>query len=292
MEFAPLPFLCQPNPLAACPEHPHAPRMPLPADYHMHTPLCRHAKGEPVEYAFSAMELGVPEIGFSDHSPVEHDDQDDWRMLAGELDQYVTKVQRAQNQYPELSIKLGLEVDFIPGHESWIEDMAGRYEWDYFIGSVHYVSGKWDFDNPKRIAEWDHRGVDEVWAEYFERLTHAASSGLFQIIGHPDLPKKFGHRPERDCTGVFLEFLLACKATGTCIELNTAGLRKDCREIYPGRDFLFMARETGVQITFGSDAHAPHEVGMNLEDAKALAMECGFKDCCRFTGRKKSVVAI
>ena len=257
----------------------------------MHTPLCRHAKGEPVEYAERALELRLPEIGFSDHSPVEHDDQDDWRMLAGELSEYVMKVQLARDTHPALPIRLGLEVDFIPGHEPWIEEMAHRYEWDYFIGSVHYVSGKWDFDNPKRLAEWADHDVDEVWADYFNRLTNAAASGLFQIIGHPDLPKKFGHRPTRNCTGLYINFLAACESSGTCIELNTAGLRKDCAEMYPCLEFLKLARSTNVQITFGSDAHAPHEVGMNLEDAVSLAREAGYQQCCRFNRREKSVMA-
>jgi len=266
--------------------------MPLPADYHMHTPLCRHAKGEPVEYAARAVEVGVPEIGFSDHSPVEHDDQDDWRMLAGELDEYVSKVRSAQDMFPELNIKLGLEVDFIPGHEPWIEDMAGRHDWDYFIGSVHYISGKWDFDNPKYVTEWDNRGADNVWTEYLERLTAAAASGLFQIIGHPDLPKKFGHRPTRDFSDDIESFLNMCKSSDTCIELNTAGLRKDCAEIYPARDFLKKSHEAGVKITFGSDAHAPHEVGMNLKDAVNLARDCGYENCCRFTQRNKTTVPL
>jgi histidinol-phosphatase (PHP family) len=134
--------------------------------------------------------------------------------------------------------------------------------------------------------------VDDVWAEYFERLTAAAASGLFQIIGHPDLPKKFGHHPKRDCTEIFEGFLTACKSTDTCIELNTAGLRKDCAEIYPSLDFLKLARAADIQITFGTDAHAPHEVGMNLDDAVELASEAGYHECCRFVGREKSVVKI
>ena len=266
--------------------------MSLPADYHMHTPLCRHARGEPVDYTARALELGLPEIGFSDHSPVEHDDQDDWRMLAGELGEYVDKVQHARYTHPALPVKLGLEVDFIPGHEPWIEEMARRHDWDYFIGSVHYISGKWDFDNPKRLAEWAERDVDEVWADYFDRLTKAAVSGLFQIIGHPDLPKKFGHRPTRDCTPLYLNFLAACESTDTCIELNTAGLRKDCAEIYPSIELLKLAKSGNVQITFGSDAHATHEVGMNLEDAVTLAREAGYEQCCRFNAQEKSVLAL
>ncbi|MDP6903414.1 MAG: histidinol-phosphatase HisJ family protein [Verrucomicrobiota bacterium] len=264
--------------------------MALPSDYHMHTPLCRHAKGEPVEYAARALELGLPEIGFSDHSPVEHDDQDDWRMLASELTQYVSKVEYARESHPALPIRLGLEVDFIPGHEPWIKEMASRHDWDYFIGSVHYISGKWDFDNPKYIAEWENRSVDEIWSEYFERLTCAADSGLFQIIGHPDLPKKFGHRPTCDNTGLYLNFFAACESTDTCIELNTAGLRRDCAEIYPSLEFLKLAKSSNVQITFGSDAHSPSEVGMNLEDATTLARKAGYEQCCRFNRLEKDVV--
>ena len=266
--------------------------MPLPADYHMHTPLCRHAKGLPVEYAERARTCGVPEIGFSDHSPVENDDQDDWRMLAGELDDYVAMVAEAQRKYPKLNIKLGLEVDFIPGHERWIQTMAGRYDWDYFIGSVHYVSGNWDFDNPAKLDQWNDRDPFDVWADYFQRLTEAAASGLFQIIGHADLPKKFGHRPEQDCTALFTEFLTACAETQTCIELNTAGLRKDCAEIYPSLQVLQLAQKNGVQITFGSDAHAPDEVGLYFDDAIQLARDAGFTESCRFENRQTTSIAI
>ena len=264
--------------------------MALPADYHMHTPLCRHAKGEPVEYAARALELNLPEIGFSDHSPVEHDDLDDWRMLSSELTKYVEKVEHARDTYPTLPIRLGLEVDFIPGHEPWIKKMAQNHDWDYFIGSVHYISDKWNFDNPQHIKEWDKRSVDEVWSEYFDLLTRAAASGLFQIIGHPDLPKKFGHYPKRDCSNLYSTFLTACEATHTCIELNTAGLRKDCKEIYPNIEFLELARSHNVQISFGSDAHAPQEVSLNLSEAVNLAKKCGYHSYCTFIRLEKVMV--
>ena len=114
--------------------------MVWPADYHMHTPLCRHAAGEPVEYAARAVELGLKEIGFSDHSPMRRDDFDDWRMRSDQLDEYVEKVRKAQKDFPQLTIKLALEVDYMPGQEEWIRELAARHPWDYFIGSVHYVS--------------------------------------------------------------------------------------------------------------------------------------------------------
>ena len=112
----------------------------MPADYHMHTPLCRHATGEPSEYAAQALAAGLTEIGFSDHSPMRRDDFDNWRMRLDQLGEYVEKVRRAQQDYPALQIKLALEVDYLPGHEEWIRDLAARHPWDYFIGSVHYVS--------------------------------------------------------------------------------------------------------------------------------------------------------
>ena len=103
--------------------------MPLPADYHMHTPLCRHAKGEPTEYAARAIEVGLPEIGLSDHSPMREDDFDDWRMRASELTEYASKVDQARLDHPSLPVRFGLEVDYLPGQEPWIREMADLHDW-------------------------------------------------------------------------------------------------------------------------------------------------------------------
>ena len=150
--------------------------MSWPADYHMHTPLCRHAVGEPSEYAAQAVALGLTEIGFSDHSPMRQDDFDNWRMRADQLDEYVGKIERARAMFPQLTIKLALEVDYLPGHEPWIRELAARQPWDYLIGSVHYVSDSWAVDNPEKLSEWKHRDAFEVWTIYFDRLTMAAES--------------------------------------------------------------------------------------------------------------------
>ena len=150
----------------------------------MHTPLCRHATGEPSELAAQAVKIGLKEIGFSEHNPMPRDDWDDWHMLQANLDEYVEKVQKARRDHPDLVIKLAMEVDFIPGQEQWIRALAARHPWDYLIGAVHYVSDSWDLYNPKRISEWKGRDPWEVWNAYFERLTLAAESGLFEIIAH------------------------------------------------------------------------------------------------------------
>jgi len=268
------------------------PAVALPADYHTHTPLCHHARGEPTELAAQALRIGLTELGLSDHNPMAKEDFDDWRMKLDDLDAYVEKVDRARREHPSLIIKLALEVDFIPGYEDWVRYLAGRHSWDYFIGSVHYVSESWDLDNPKRLSEWKNRDTDEVWQAYFERLTQAAESKLFDIIGHADLCKKFCYYPTQDWMGLARRFLEAAKRNDVAIELNTAGLRKDCKEIYPHPRIVQEAARLEVPITFGSDAHAPEEVGFNWSEAQALARGAGYRHWCRFTRRQREAVPL
>ncbi len=127
---------------------------------------------------------------------------------------------------------------------------------------------------------------------YFDWLTRAAESRLFDIIGHADLPKKFGIYPNRDCSPLFDHFIQAAAKSNVAMELNTAGLRKDCKEIYPCPALVQLAKQHGVAITFGSDAHAPGEVGMNFTEALALARSAGFTHYRRFTQRRFETVPI
>lgn len=254
----------------------------------MHTPLCRHANGQPAEYAARALEAGLTEIGFSDHSPMRRDDFDNWRMRFDQLDEYVESVRRAQKNSTGLTVRLALEIDYLPGHEDWIRELAALHPWDYLIGSVHYVSDSWAVDNPEDIAKWKGRDPYEVWAAYFDRLTQAADSGLFDIIGHADLPKKFKIYPKQDSTPLFNRFLDVAQKRNVAIELNTAGLRKECREIYPSRAFLQLAAQRKIPVTFGSDAHAPSEVGSAFAEAVALARSVGYTRSCRFSQRRRT----
>src|SRR5205809_864693 len=223
--------------------------MSLPADYHMHTPLCRHAVGEPTELAAQAVRLGLPEIGFSEHNPMPRDDWDDWHMLEADFERYLEKVDQARRDHPNLTIKLALEMDYLPGQEDWIRQLAARHPWDYLIGAVHYVSDSWDLDNPKRVAEWKRRDSFEVWSDYFDRLTRAAESGFFNIIAHADLCKKFCFIPEQDCTPLFTRLMKAIKKHDLAMELNTAGLRKDCKDIHPSPEIVRIDAQMGVTIT-------------------------------------------
>jgi histidinol-phosphatase (PHP family) len=260
------------------------------ADYHTHTPLCRHAEGWPAEYARVAVERGLGELGFADHNPMaEHFDS--WRMLREELPRYVEAVEEARAAFPQLSIKLGLECDFIPGYERWIERLASMVQWDYLIGSVHYLPQGWEVDNPQFVGR--HTGhAEEIWASYWKLYGQCIRSGLFDFVAHPDLPKKFGIRPEGDLRRYYEPAVAALAETGTPFEINTAGWRKECAEQYPARDFLVLAAAARVPLLINSDAHRPGEVGAGFAEAAALARETGFTHTLRFKQRQRSQVPI
>lgn len=265
--------------------------MPFPSDYHMHTLLCLHAWGEPVDYAAKAARVGLKEIGFSDHAPRIKDGLDDWRMKQNQLEIYVESVRRAQKEYPMLEIKLALEVDYLPDEEEWIRDLANHFSWDYLIGSVHYINKDWAIDDPDQISEWSEQSADAIWVAYIERLTQAVNARLFDIVGHSDLCKKFAFYPQKDLSALWRCFLLAVKENNMAIELNTAGLHKDCQEIYPSPSILTQAKALNIPITFGSDAHRPEEVGRDFSKAVQLAQQVGYEYFTCFSKRQQRSVS-
>lgn len=263
----------------------------MPPDYHTHTPLCKHAEGHPREYAAAAQRLGLPELGLSDHSPMRQH-FDDWRMEWKEFPHYLEMVDEARAEFPALPIRLGLEVDYLEGGEKWIEELSGKADFDYLIGSVHYLSRDWAVDDPKYIFKFAQGSVDEIWTLYFRLYEKAIRSRLFDFMGHPDLPKKFGHRPTGDLRRFYDPIVQALADTGTAFEINTAGLRKDVKEMYPAKQFLELARSANIPLLINSDAHAPGEVGADFDKAIALAKEVGYTETLFYDKRKSRVVAL
>ncbi len=253
-------------------------------DYHVHTKRCKHAVGEIEEYARAAMQAGVTEVGFSDHLPLVPPQSSNYHMDFSELDDYVRDVRRIRHEFPKLTIRLAVEADYLPGREALSREILARHAWDYVIGSVHYLDG-WGFDNEDEIARWSQVKVDEVYRRYYATLRQSAETGLFDVIGHCDLVKKFGHRPSGDL-GEDLRSTARCfAAEGVAVEVNTSGLRKPVHEIYPSARLLGILRIAGVPVTLGSDAHAPQEVGKNFPEALALMREAGYETYRRYVGR-------
>lgn len=104
----------------------------------------------------------------------------------------------------------------------------------------------------------------------------AAHPGPITCFSHPDLPKKYGWRPSFDAREYNYEMALAAARVGRMIEVNTAGLRNDAREMYPAFEMLRSFYDAGVECTIGSDAHAPQDVAANLDDAVALMSRAGY----------------
>lgn len=258
------------------------------ADYHMHTPLCGHAIGSPEEYVKTAIQVGLKEMGFSDHAPMVHQRMPGITMDFHELPTYQQMIEDVKGRFSsQINIKVALEADFLPGYEAKTKEIISSYPYDYIIGSVHFIDN-WAFDDPDpKVKEyWKIYNVNDVYRKYYALLRQSAKTGFFQIIGHPDLPKKFGARPTEDLTEEIKATAKVFKETGVAIEINTAGLRKPIGEMYPAFNCLKIYCEMGVPLTFGSDSHDPKDVGRDFDKAIDLAKSVGYTEHLVFKQRK------
>jgi histidinol-phosphatase (PHP family) len=247
-------------------------------------------------YVEHAIQSGLIELGFSDHLfmywlPADGRDPS-LSMAEWEHDFYIEDVERCRRRYAaDISIRLATEADFIPGHERDLERILRRYDWDYVIGSVHFM-GAWGFDDSRQIAEFERNDIDALYREYFELVGASAETGLFDTIGHSDLIKKFGHRPTLEQGVAHARLASRLRRAGVCVEVNTSGLRKPVGEVYPHPDLLRAYHTAGVPVTFGSDAHAPSEVAADLLAARALMQQAGYTEFIRYEGRRRSTVPL
>ena len=254
-------------------------------DYHMHTKRCGHATGEVAEYIAEARRKGLLEIGFSDHLPfVTHRDPK-YTMDISELPAYQRDIEEARHKTRDLEIKVGIEADYMEGNAEEIRKLVASYPYDFVIGSVHFIR-KWAFDDPREKDRWERENVEEVYRRYYELLRQSAETGIYDIMGHVDLVKKFGHRSREDLSDLIDTTARAFKERGVAIEINTSGLRKPVKEIYPSLEVLKVYKKHGVPIVFGSDAHAPQHVGSDFDRARALALEAGYSEYLVFKNRK------
>ena len=262
-------------------------------DYHMHTPSCNHAKGSIAEYAQAAVDAGLKEIGMSDHSPMPNGFDAAWRMDESELDSFLEELEAAQHQFKgQLSIKAALEVDYYQGAEEYITYLANYYDWDYLMGSVHFI-GDWGFDNPDEVSRFETCDIEQAYCDYFKLVELSAACGLFDIIGHPDLIKKFGYRAPKGSVAVAQAqdaMLAAVKKADVALEISSAGLRKPVREIYPHPTLVEKAAALAIPFAYGSDAHAPSEVGHAMNDCLALLQQFGMQSIATFSKRKRSIM--
>jgi histidinol-phosphatase (PHP family) len=265
-------------------------------DYHLHlrpdepdTPPERFFTTENVgRYLAAAEEAGVSELGVSEHVYRFSQALEIWRhpfwqeQARDDLDSYCGFVRGTP-------LRLGIECDFVPGAEDRTANLLEARDFDYVVGSVHFV-GEAAVDH-EGWDVWEARGdADEVWRRYFDVLAECARSGLFDILAHPDLVKVWGKGrplPSRDPRFFYEPAVEAIAESGIAVEISTAGLRKPAGEIYPAPGFARMCVEAGAAFALSSDAHLPEQVGFEYERAIDFLDDLGVGEICTFDRRSR-----
>lgn len=261
-------------------------------DYHVHTPMCGHARGTMEESVESAVRKGFSEIGIADHLPLLYTEDPTLSMSQEDLPLYVDAVLELKDRFHgRIEVRLGIEADYYPATCGEVERMLEAHPFDYVIGSVHML-GDWIFDDPRQEKRYGDVDIDELYVEYLEAEKEMVATGLYDIVGHADLVKKFDKRASVDLVPHYRDLLSRMKEVGVCFEVNTAGLRWPVGEIYPEPDFVRLGAEMGVPVTLGSDSHCPEDVGRDFGLALELLRESGYAEAATFKDRKMKLVPL
>lgn len=261
---------------------------PVLYESHMHTPLCKHAQGDPEAYAAVAAQRGLRGIVVTCHNPPIDGWSPNVRMADAEFDAYVQMVERARKAWAgRIDVRLGLECDYVPGMEAALAEQLGRAEFHHVLGSVH-----------PHIAQYKERYFTgdalAFQRTYFEHLALAAETGLFDTLAHPDLVKnEFPQTWDPAQIADTLEASLdRIAAAGVAMELNTSGLQKKVPEMNPGRTILAAMHARGIPVVVGSDAHTPDRVAADYAPALQLLQDTGYTHVSLFLNRQRQEIAI
>ncbi|MEZ5413223.1 MAG: histidinol-phosphatase HisJ family protein [Opitutaceae bacterium] len=262
--------------------------VPLLYESHCHTPLCKHAYGDPVEYAAQAERRGLKGIIFTCHCPLPDGISAGVRMSPDQYEDYIALVTAARNQFAgRVDVRLGLESDYFPGTEQWLERLHAKVPLHHVLGSVHM-----------QVPEYRARYFIGDWFEYqktyFKHLAESAETGLFDTLAHPDLVKNEApHAWIWSRIEPFVERALdRIAATGVAMELNTSGRQKAIPEFNPNPAMLRLMRERDIPVVLGADAHVPQRVSEGYEDAMQSLLEAGYTEINFFLDRQRQTVPI
>lgn len=262
--------------------------VPVLYDSHMHTPLCKHARGEPEEYAAVAEQRGLKGIVFTCHNPGPKGWSPQIRMALEDFGDYVAMVEQARQAWAgRVDVRLGLESDFMPDMEPWLEKLHAQADLHYILGSVHphipYYKERYFTGNALEYQQ-----------TYFQHLAAAAESGLFDCLAHPDLVKDV-FPDEWDLARLIDDIkrsLDRIARTGVAMELNTSGLYKKQKEFLPGPTILAEMQARDIPVVLGSDAHAPERVASDFDQAFDLLRMAGYSYVSFFLERQRQDVSL
>lgn len=273
------------------------------ATYHTHSDWS-DGKQTLREMLDAATRMGVGELGISDHWALHPEGEImKWAMHPDALGEYVSEVLALRDEATRQAgpkIRLGLEVDWYPVRSDSpdpslpLRARLDKFPFDYLIGSVHEVDG---FTIDGSPAGWQRMSPDEinhVHRRYWENMKSLGASGLFDIVAHIDLPKKFGFHATADLRKEIGEALdaIAAAPNRPVVELNTAGWSKPCADGYPTIEILQECRRREIPVTISADAHQPEHLLRDFDKAAARLAEAGYTRVARFANRERRFDAL
>jgi histidinol-phosphatase (PHP family) len=245
-------------------------------NYHTHTSRCKHASGKPVDYALAAKDGGSTILGMSDHTPLPDGRWLYVRMEMEELSSYEKDIEEAQAAVPEITILKGAECDWAEEYRAFYEnELLAARNFDYLIGAVHWFPHRGDW-----ISLWEIENASML-SSYARHISRAMESGLFAFIAHPDGFGAGYHRWDENAKLCIKDILEAAEETGTILEINGYGLRKQAvhsfgsvpRQPYPLDRFWEAAGTMKIKAICNSDAHKPSDVLASIPSAEEIARE-------------------
>jgi histidinol-phosphatase (PHP family) len=254
-------------------------------DYHIHTTYS-DGKAGPEDCIEAALKKGLREIGFSDHlNPA--GGQIKWCMDHDRLPEYAEHVMRLKEKHPEIAIRMGIEVDYLPNMEKETGKLINSFPFDYIIGSVHYLGEESVDLGPEFYVGKD---INLIYDNYFNLVCEAASTGFFDIMAHPDLVRIHRFIPGDDITHLYSMMASAFEVYDVAFELNTNGRNRPLNDFYPDRRYLSLFAEHGVPVCVNSDAHLPERIGQHFEEAYDLLRRAGYREMAAFSGRERYMI--
>lgn len=233
------------------------------ANYHTHTKRCRHADGEDREYVETAIKNGVRILGFSDHAPYPNDSIGDhrMRMRREEAEDYVKSVLSLRYEYKgQIEIYLGFETEYFPALYGEYKEFISQFPIDYLILGEHFVP-----EEKNGIYVGSPFSDEQTLKHYVDLCIDGLATGDFTYLAHPDVAHFTGNAKVYEKH--MRRLARAMKEMNIPAEFNLLGFAS--YRHYPSATFFTIAKEEGLRIILGSDAHSPRHCGDELCAEKA-----------------------
>lgn len=252
------------------------------SNIHTHTYYC-DGKNAPEEMVLRAIQEGMPALGFSGHSYTPFDSF--VGMIPQHIEQYRSDILKLREQYKDqICIHMGLEDDY--------DSDPTEYEWDYRIGSIHYLEHNGYYHSldhsyaslERCIREAYNGNVIQLVRDYCEKEVRMYLKRKPDVVGHIDLFSKFNrdHHYLNETDPVYLnlmyEMLEELVHAGALLEMNTGAISRGYADApYPSMPLLRFLKEKNAPLIITTDCHNAEFLSCHYKESCLLLQEAGFK---------------